>query len=290
VNDQEWQGNFSQSMMLSIAKRAFESNEALYARFLDSLRTPSERSYTLSIYGVRDGIRLYLAAWSEARIGLDSNPSPENQAVYRDTVNGLFEVIQAIRNRLRLSQLDHAELLEIVLIGDCRLPQCRSAMGEELWTKLVTFLADSDARDTCRRKTLAWAWEEVKAANARTDAKKDNYVRLGEYYLDGPRDVTLVATMKHARLAETVTTRLWTLLSKEPSAAQADREQLDALFDSPGYSVPSDTTTYLRNLWNSFSHYTPASHWRGVWEDEAKALAKSIDTTPTGTPNGDRQP
>lgn len=291
VNDQEWHGGFWQASTLSSAKKAFENNEALRTRFLDSLRTTSEQSGALGTYDIRDGIRLYLAAWSEARIGLDSNPSPENQAVYRDTVNGLFEVIQAIRNRFRLSQLDHAELFEIVLIGDCRLPQCRSAMGEELWTKLVTFLADSNTRDTCRRKTLALAWEEVKAVNARTDAKKDNYVRLGEYYLDGPKDVTLVATMKHARLAETVTTRLWTLLSKEPSAAQADREQLVALlFDSPGYSVPSDTTTYLRNLWNRFAHHTPASHWRGVWEDEAKALAKSIDTTPTGTPNGDNQP
>jgi hypothetical protein len=291
VNDHKRNGGFWQASTLLGAKKAFENNEALRTRFLDSLRTPNVQSDALGTYDIRDGIRLYLAAWSEARIGLDSNPSPENQAVYRDTVNGLFEVIQAIRNRFRLSQLDHAELFEIVLIGDCKLPQCRSAMGEELWTKLATFLADSDARDTCRRKTLALAWEEVKAVNARTDAKKDNYVRLGEYYLDGPRDVTLIATMKHALLAETVTTRLWTLLSKEPSAAQADREQLVALlFHSPGYSVPSDTTTYLRNLWNRFSHHPPASHWRGVWEDEAKALAKSIDTTPTGTPNGDRQP
>lgn len=218
------------------------------------------------------------------------------QTEYRQTIAFLIDWVHVQRMGLDLRIQNRSETIEIALLGECRHPVRRQAMGSDLYQRAVKLLSDSATRDAYRQRAVALAWAASVDANRRfynDPAERYRYGKGMPYfsmnYLGAPTRLSAISSATHYALPDTLATKYWELLQYEPgNAADSKRKEIALLLHDT--SLPSgivDSSVYLdRHGWVM----TPS--WRGEWEREAQRLPQTLpesDSTPA-TSSSDSNP
>ncbi len=271
-------GFYSPSQMFMVAT-AFASNEESRKQRLEDLKS----SKGIRVYdwdSLRRNLDFYLSALIASRHAIEIDATPETQANYRRTIEGLLALVKTLRDHERLLWQDGSEVIEIALLGECRNEATRQSMSEPLYRSVVQLLSDNTTRDMCRRRSLARALESGQSSQTKRFA-----TWLGDYYLADNGRGSMVSQAHQRNLPEEVATRLWQLLQKDAGSAEHERREIAQSLQQD--SLQSDIVGSLITI--ARLGYLPGAHWRGAWEREARALppfnSTSISTNTVGGPN-----
>jgi len=170
----------------------------------------------------------------------------------------LDDLVRHMRLSERLSEQNYADSIERWLVSELSRPGRRQIFSPQQYARLVSGLADQDARHQARRRAVAMAWHEStiqRNHQFRNDAATKQKVILAPRWLVAQRDAAIAAEdlLKH-------------LESSVPKPI-AYAGELDGIGLG---SLP-----------------TPGQLWHRPWEAKAKQLAESLKSTPATKGNDD---
>jgi hypothetical protein len=173
----------------------------------------------------------------------------------------------------------------MALLRECKATKAREWLGEDLYRKIVVFLADSDSRDKARKYKLSRAWQ-MQNQYERSKWRSDWGYDFGEYSI--PYKTTypsLPGLLRRSRERDELAANLWNLLNAQSrDASTALRKEIDPDDQIEQISDWIYGTSYVDTL--DILHSYPGSHWRGHWESETKALMLTLDSEPAKPENG----
>jgi len=278
------QRNFYESQTVNKAQINFDSNEDIRAEYLRYLQSDEERTVLQGLKS-SDFVRFCLAELSISQSEVVADASEEQLATYRSITNGILESIQQIRADGSLRAQDNSEILEMALLRECKATKAREWLGEDLYRKIVVFLADSDSRDKARKYKLSRAWQ-MQNQYERSKWRSDWGYDFGEYSI--PYKTTypsLPGLLRRSRERDELAANLWNLLNAQSrDASAALRKEIDPDDQIEQISDWIYGTSYVDTL--DILHSYPGSHWRGHWESETKALMLTLDSEPAKSENG----
>ena len=163
----------------------------------------------------------------------------------------LDDLVRHMRLSERLKEQDYADVIERWMVSELSRPGRRQLFSPQQYARLVSGLADHDARHQARRRAVAMAWHEStiqRNHQFRNDAATKQKVILAPRWLVAQRDAAIVAEDLLKQLESSVPRPL------------AYPSELDGIGLG---SLP-----------------TPGQLWHRPWEAKAKQLAESLKSTP----------
>jgi len=200
-------------------------------------------------------------------------------------VNGIFELIRQFRWTGSLLAQDHSEILEIAMLRECKATSAREWIGDDLYRKIVLFLADSDSRDKSRKYQLSRAWK-MQPRYERSNWFTDWWYEFGGYSIPFTTEIpSFPGMLRKSCERDELAASLWKLInSTSRDQVTALRQEIDPTGRIDQVSDSFEATAYI-NTFDTLYCY-PGSHWRGNWETEAKALLLTFDSKPTTSNDG----
>jgi hypothetical protein len=265
------------------------ANEASRRRLRLDLIQRGWEAATVSRWLGRGGIRIGITEMISLRKQLESEERSDGAQVaslrteYRSMLSHFPKLIRDLRATGVLRLCDEAEQLEVALLHECRLAESRQRMGDPLFSQLAQVLGESDQRDQARKVALAIAWRQLQ--ESRKEGSKSWVTSPGGYnphqfsgYGSTPSGglASMINHLRVLRAHELWVQDLWDLL-KQGSAEDRKRARADYARKLDLFLTPPDL--YDDFVWLGGDATTnaafPCQHWRGDWEEAAKALAST---------------
>ncbi|MFN9383384.1 MAG: hypothetical protein ACK56R_01445 [Pirellulaceae bacterium] len=235
----------------------------------------------------RGGIRIGITEMISLRKQLEAEEQSEgtqgatSQTEYRSMLSHFPKLIRDLRATGTLRLCDEAEQLEVALLHECRLAESRQRMGDRLFSQVAQVLGESDQRDQARKVALAIAWMDLQQSRKVGTTRwgkspggyaPDQFFRYGSIQSGGL--TSLINNIRMMRASELWAQDLWDLL-KLSGAEDRKRARVDYTNNLGLFLTPPDLYDDL--VWLGGDATTnsaiPCQHWRGDWEEAAKALA-----------------